>query len=1188
MSVLTSALSTKFNIPTGTTAEYIAGDGSLITFPSFNQAQRLVTLVRNNTGNTITSGTAVYINGAIGNKPTIDKASALSSSLSDYTLGLTQNDISDNSDGYIVVSGNLVGVDTSSYVEGSMLYLSTVAGQLTTVKPTQPNHAVVICIVTRQHPSLGAVEITIENGTHLTDLHDTLITSPTNNQVLTYETSSGLWKNKDITSVGTITSGTWNGTAIADAYISSASTWNGKLDVSGGTLTGALNEAPIVTLASANNVDIVNISSNTAYITGTTGIATFTTGTSGMVRKVQFASVLILQGGNNIRLPNATATLTTSAKDVGTFIYNSTDSIWYCISYTRGSASSLTTNRLVYYNGTDIVTTNLQYLSSGTEVRYVDNSVISFNSNEYIQGGSSIGLNLKITNGEINLNRNNLSKIRLEGNSIQYQSPDQYFGSYALADQFGRWTSGGLLIGSHGTINSATSLDLQSITKGIGLPLVPTASLPTASTRKGNLMYDSTLNIAKVSDGTIYQNASYTAGTASQFVKADGSLDSNNYQGTNLTQTTTSATTVTLTASSNSVQRFTGTLTQLVVMPNATTLVLGRTFTIINDSSATITVQRNGGGALATITAGARADLRCVDISTASGGFASTQTDYFGTGTWTWGRGFLNYQIAPVSGTNGAFFTHYNEGTTGQNTAFYRYRNNDVTTTSVPSAVWSCDSNGPAYNINRPFFHFTASSLQSGANASFLTIYQDRVRVHSKLVVGDGGTLSTTAVPNAAVSLDLQSTTLGLGLNLVPTASLPTASTRKGNLLFDSTTNTLKVSDGTNWVSPLIPTGITTNNVPKWNGTTFTNSTIQDDNTKLQIGNTTYIGATANGFAGNLVYIVDFANTGTKTLFRVDPKGASSGSLNITHSYTTAKSTVSFNNLAQADFTSSLGTAGGFGAFGNNLFAQNTGFTGNIFGCYNTTTDTYVFQVANGGAISSTSINGTESTAIHSFNSKTGGLIAAIRNGGLSLGSNAINTATSLDLQSTTKGVGLPLVATASLPSASTRKGNLLFNSTSNVLTVSDGTNWNTVNTGVSSAVMVGILNADQGVTTSTDIVPDFVAQADPNGWFNNTNKRVTPTIAGYYNVSYNVWWGANSSSNQVNVQIRKNDNSQAIYQRLSSSVAIGFTMGGSKVVYMNGTTDYFDFAVFTSDANTIFKGNVDGSGTYFSIHLLR
>ena len=84
------------------------------------------------------------------------------------------------------------------------------------------------------------------------------------------------------------------------------------------------------------------------------------------------------------------------------------------------------------------------------------------------------------------------------------------------------------------------------------------------------------------------------------------------------------------------------------------------------------------------------------------------------------------------------------------------------------------------------------------------------------------------------------------------------------------------------------------------------------------------------------------------------------------------------------------------------------------------------------------------------------------------------------------------------------------------------------------------------------------------------------------------MWWGANTSTNQVNVQIRKNGNSQAIYQRLSNSVAIGFTMGGSKVVYLNGTTDYLDFTVYTSDINTIYKGNADGSGTYFSVHLLR
>ena len=58
----------------GTAAQYVAGDGSLVTFPNtIAQAQRLITEVYNNTGATLTKGTIVYINGGQGNLPTVTK-----------------------------------------------------------------------------------------------------------------------------------------------------------------------------------------------------------------------------------------------------------------------------------------------------------------------------------------------------------------------------------------------------------------------------------------------------------------------------------------------------------------------------------------------------------------------------------------------------------------------------------------------------------------------------------------------------------------------------------------------------------------------------------------------------------------------------------------------------------------------------------------------------------------------------------------------------------------------------------------------------------------------------------------------------------------------------------------------------------------------------------------------------------
>lgn len=420
------------------------------------------------------------------------------------------------------------------------------------------------------------------------------------------------------------------------------------------------------------------------------------------------------------------------------------------------------------------------------------------------------------------------------GNLGQWYSNNSLSNSNALSVVGGGHFTTGIVIGGN-TINSVTTLDLQSTTKGLGLPLVGT--LPDATSRKGNLLFDSTANILKVSNGTTYQNASFTAGTASQFVKADGSIDSNNYQGTNTTEVTTSATTLNLTASSNSIQRFTGSLTQLVIMPDATTLSLSRTFTFVNDSSAIITIQRNGGSALMTLSAGATGYVTVNNISTSTGTYYSRQSDNHPTGSWTWGRGWLNYQISYINGTNGAYFTHYNEGTTNQNTAVYRYRNNDGASTTVPITYWTCDTNGAStYVTDRPLYSFQSSYLTTG-NGDIMTMYGNRVRIHHSLVVGDGGSLSTTAAPNTSSSLDLRSTTKGLGLNLV-LGDVTGASGRNGLIWYDNTNNLFKGVQNSNIIK-FATTSMSANTV-KLNNTTSTADAVD-----LNIPSNTVLGRTS-------------------------------------------------------------------------------------------------------------------------------------------------------------------------------------------------------------------------------------------------------------------------------------------------------------------------------------------------------
>jgi len=184
----------------GTTAQYIRGDGSLATFPTIaTEAQRLITEVYNETGATLSKGTVVYINGGHGNLPTITKALATGDATSAQTYGIVQTDITNMNNGYVVVIGSLTDLDTSAYVEGTQLYLSsTTAGAWTSVKQYAPAHLVYVAIVTRSHPTQGVVEVMIQNGFEMDELHNVSAQSPLNNQGLFYNTSTSLWENKSI------------------------------------------------------------------------------------------------------------------------------------------------------------------------------------------------------------------------------------------------------------------------------------------------------------------------------------------------------------------------------------------------------------------------------------------------------------------------------------------------------------------------------------------------------------------------------------------------------------------------------------------------------------------------------------------------------------------------------------------------------------------------------------------------------------------------------------------------------------------------------------------------------------------------------------------------------------------------------------------------------------------------------
>jgi len=163
---------------------------------SYTPGDPIYVTVRNATGSVLNKGTIVYVSGANGVHTQVTAANNSSDATSARTLGWMAETVQNNGDGLCMVEGYLEGLATNGFTEGAQLYLSNVPGGFTQTKPVAPNHLVYVGVVAKASAGNGKVYVKVQNGYELDELHDVRITSPANNEVLTYESATGLWKNK--------------------------------------------------------------------------------------------------------------------------------------------------------------------------------------------------------------------------------------------------------------------------------------------------------------------------------------------------------------------------------------------------------------------------------------------------------------------------------------------------------------------------------------------------------------------------------------------------------------------------------------------------------------------------------------------------------------------------------------------------------------------------------------------------------------------------------------------------------------------------------------------------------------------------------------------------------------------------------------------------------------------------------
>ena len=117
--------------------------------------------------------------GAQGQRLAVVNALATNDLNSATTLGVVTENISVNQEGFITTFGFVNGINTSgtlqgeNWDDGDTLYLSpTTSGGLTKVKPTAPDHMVVMGYVVYAHPTQGKIFVKVDNGYELDELHN--------------------------------------------------------------------------------------------------------------------------------------------------------------------------------------------------------------------------------------------------------------------------------------------------------------------------------------------------------------------------------------------------------------------------------------------------------------------------------------------------------------------------------------------------------------------------------------------------------------------------------------------------------------------------------------------------------------------------------------------------------------------------------------------------------------------------------------------------------------------------------------------------------------------------------------------------------------------------------------------------------------------------------------------------------
>lgn len=181
--------------------------------------QEQLILVKHADNSGLANGNVVYVVGSDGANKTVRLARADAESTSANTFGVMTEAATGGNKAFCTTFGLVRDLNTSALTEGAMVWLSSAtAGAMTTTRPAAPNHAVQIGFCIRSHATQGVIFVSVQNGYELDELHNVTISSPSNGQILQYNSAGSQWVNATLSAL------TGTGAANRVAFFTDAST----------------------------------------------------------------------------------------------------------------------------------------------------------------------------------------------------------------------------------------------------------------------------------------------------------------------------------------------------------------------------------------------------------------------------------------------------------------------------------------------------------------------------------------------------------------------------------------------------------------------------------------------------------------------------------------------------------------------------------------------------------------------------------------------------------------------------------------------------------------------------------------------------------------------------------------------------------------------------------------------------